>query len=1152
MPDVGRVDRIATRMKILCIAPEHSDVLAVTSTLPELSRGVSLSWAHRFEDAAFWIFHNRDVAALVLDAQFGHEPCAALLANLHKRGLGAPTIVVADQASGTPNALGLGPDDCLLPRSTLVRDLPAAISRVIEKRQPAPPERNALKAQLARAEAALREVDARHASEIQPARDSGRRVEQTAAAAHLQHQLDEATKARRALEELIARERSATAARARDLSERLAQEVALREDADRTRTSLERTRVEADVRHATALAAAAEQVRGRDTQIESERVTSQTAYRTLTHQLQSLERARREAAETAVRDQTALANRFSEREHALGAEIARLAASTQALETRCADLSGRCAELDARCDELTARRSEAEAALVDAKAEARRVQDEATALSEAAKRMRDEAEQSAVRERQSAAERLAERERELEARAAATHEAQQKAAQAALTDLEGRLQAAEQARRDADVVAVQSAAREQALNAQLADAVAEQVQFAREASTRERTLQEWTAAEIDKRQALERALEEAARARDATAAEHASALAEVADRLAERDSRLDVERQAAHETRHAFERQLESAAQAQREALDRAAKDLALAVAHTARLQADLDAESRRAEDQRGVLEAQIGGLEAASCDAVRQHADAMAVVVAEAEQCRQQLETQLAELTAQLDARGRDLAEREAACSRLQEDVSAGSAESERLRRREAALLSHVDAESRARTIVEHERDDRTRQHEAAMQEAAQAYHALQRELDTKSAAHVQEAAAQAQEVDRLRGDLTIATRDVAATREERDALAIEAGHANRLQRDLDGLRFETAREFNQHPLPLLRCDLDGTLTRVNRAFAQMVGDASTDDAQRLTLAADLFTVSNDLRWLVERSRTAGVVTLTESALRTRDGRCLVVRLSSSASPSGAQVVVQDLTPQRVAQSTLDQARRLEAVGRLGTEVAVTSSQILREVYRDGERWLSAFDGTTAMRRRVELLLGDVARAAGHLDQLTAFGEQQATVIPSVDLHRVLHDMAPVLRQIAGDEIEILLPDRQEGSSALEVDVEADRVERLLVNVASYCRDRLPTGGSMRFELAPTIADRAFIEKYPAVRPGPHVVLTVAEVKGPIRLMGPSTRHEELAIAHDDASVPSGGVGVDLAALQALVRGCHGHLWVDAVASGDLTIRIHLPLKVV
>ena len=49
--------------------------------------------------------------------------------------------------------------------------------------------------------------------------------------------------------------------------------------------------------------------------------------------------------------------------------------------------------------------------------------------------------------------------------------------------------------------------------------------------------------------------------------------------------------------------------------------------------------------------------------------------------------------------------------------------------------------------------------------------------------------------------------------------------------------------------------------------------------------------------------------------------------------------------------------------------------------------------------------------------------------------VNTVLQDLAPVLKRVAGDDIELVLPQKV---SALNVDVEADRVERVLINVAA------------------------------------------------------------------------------------------------------------------
>src|SRR5204862_3875123 len=119
------------------------------------------------------------------------------------------------------------------------------------------------------------------------------------------------------------------------------------------------------------------------------------------------------------------------------------------------------------------------------------------------------------------------------------------------------------------------------------------------------------------------------------------------------------------------------------------------------------------------------------------------------------------------------------------------------------------------------------------------------------------------------------------------------------------------------------------------------------------------------------------------------------------------------------------------------------------------------------------------------YLAQLAAYSEEQQGAPELVDVTKVLRDLAPVLKRVAGENIDVVLPN---ASSPLNLDVEARPVERMLVNVAAYGRERMPLGGRLMFEVASVVVDRKFVAKYPNVRPGAHVLLTVNEVRGAAR----------------------------------------------------------------
>jgi hypothetical protein len=149
------------------------------------------------------------------------------------------------------------------------------------------------------------------------------------------------------------------------------------------------------------------------------------------------------------------------------------------------------------------------------------------------------------------------------------------------------------------------------------------------------------------------------------------------------------------------------------------------------------------------------------------------------------------------------------------------------------------------------------------------------------------------------------------------------------------------------------------------------------------------------------------------------------------------------------------------------------------------------------------------------------------------------------VLQRVAGDAIDVAFPQHVR---AYSIDVERTRVERVLVNVASYARERMPHGGRLKLDLAATVVDRAFLEKYPHVRPGPHVIITVTEERTAASAGLPVPW--PVSPPGDDRTGAEHRPGVDLSALLRLVGDCGGHLWVAAEPPGNMTLKIHLPLR--
>jgi hypothetical protein len=283
------------------------------------------------------------------------------------------------------------------------------------------------------------------------------------------------------------------------------------------------------------------------------------------------------------------------------------------------------------------------------------------------------------------------------------------------------------------------------------------------------------------------------------------------------------------------------------------------------------------------------------------------------------------------------------------------------------------------------------------------------------------------------------------------------------------------------------------------------------------------------------------------ETSWRRKDVARLFVRLSARMMGYLIEVVVEDQTRLRVLQERLAQAQRMEAVGRFASEVADTCGNLLSDIHENGQEWLAKLDGGIDARQRGERMFEEVRRAAGLLKQLEAVGEEQARTPMLVDLNTVIRDLEPVLKRVAGGDVDIQLRDT---ASPLNVDVGADRVERLLVNVAGIGRGRMPSGGVLKIELGTSVVDRHFAAKHPNVRLGLHALITVTEVRRTDK--GTSApRDRERATPNGPQAKPAPRAGLDFGTLHELVSDCGGHLWMQLQGRGEMVAKIRLPLSI-
>jgi DNA-binding response OmpR family regulator len=122
-------------MKLLYIANERrSAVLAVTA-LRSIAPEVAITWAGHWSVAIRWVLDNRDLAAIVVEAEVQNQNCTSFVSEVRRLGLTAPVIVVVSEEVGVPlAALEAGADEYVSSQS-LLANLPGIVGRAVQRAQ---------------------------------------------------------------------------------------------------------------------------------------------------------------------------------------------------------------------------------------------------------------------------------------------------------------------------------------------------------------------------------------------------------------------------------------------------------------------------------------------------------------------------------------------------------------------------------------------------------------------------------------------------------------------------------------------------------------------------------------------------------------------------------------------------------------------------------------------------------------------------------------------------------------------------------------------------------------------------------------------------------------------------------------------------------
>jgi PAS domain S-box-containing protein len=338
-----------------------------------------------------------------------------------------------------------------------------------------------------------------------------------------------------------------------------------------------------------------------------------------------------------------------------------------------------------------------------------------------------------------------------------------------------------------------------------------------------------------------------------------------------------------------------------------------------------------------------------------------------------------------------------------------------------------------------------------------------------------------------------------------------------------------------------------DGRIVYTNPAFTRLTG-FTRDEA----LGRNMGFLASESQTTEEAAAISG--TIAESASwtgsvhgRRKDGQDvdlnLVIspRVDESGELVGSIIIGRDVSREKSLEAQLRQSQKMEAVGRLAGGVAHDFNNLLTAISGYAEM-LSTDLGPEDPRT---LDVAEIQRAAGRATQLTrqllAFSRRQVLSPRPLDPQTVVADLAPMLRRLIGEDIELVV---DVGSGVGPIMADPSQLDQVLVNLALNARDAMPTGGRLVIEAREIELDEAFAVSHLGARPGRYVVLRVRDT-------GTGMTPAVLQHAFEPfftTKGPGKGTGLGLATVLGIVEQSNGYVDVDTEPDGGSTFRVFLP----
>jgi two-component system cell cycle sensor histidine kinase/response regulator CckA len=356
---------------------------------------------------------------------------------------------------------------------------------------------------------------------------------------------------------------------------------------------------------------------------------------------------------------------------------------------------------------------------------------------------------------------------------------------------------------------------------------------------------------------------------------------------------------------------------------------------------------------------------------------------------------------------------------------------------------------------------------------------------------------------------------------------------------------RFEKV--FQASPVGITISTLtEGRYLDVNAAFLRMIGRTREEVVGHTAFDIEFWRDPADRARIMERLRSSGgAAQEIETTVQAKDGalRHVLVALEQ-VDFSGVPCVValvHDVTGPKLLEQQLNQAQKMEAVGRLAGGVAHDFNNMLTVITSYGDLLLGDLEAGDRRRDDIEEILKAARGAATLTRQLLAFSRQEVIQPRPISVNAIVAGTEKMLKRVIGEDVELAADLAAEPSTVM---CDPGQLEQIVMNLVVNARDAMPEGGKLRIATTAASLDESMLHEHALARPGRYVVL---EVRDTGIGMDAATR-DHIFEPFFTTKEQGKGTGLGLATVYAIAKQVGGFVWVDSAPGQGSSFRVFFP----